>query len=107
MARAQQMYDDPWRRLMLHQRSFLAGFRTLESKVLLEACLPLRPLVLVFSGQHVKHFCTKTSDTVCSDCEDGTYTKLWNRLPTCLSCGSRCDDGEWPERDGPNIFPGH
>ncbi|XP_052574169.1 tumor necrosis factor receptor superfamily member 1B [Peromyscus californicus insignis] len=41
-------------------------------------------------GQHVKHFCTKTSDTVCSDCEDGTYTKLWNRLSTCLSCGSRC-----------------
>lgn len=45
-------------------------------------------------GQHVKHFCTKTSDTVCSDCEDGTYTKLWNRLPTCLSCGSRCDDDQ-------------
>ncbi|KAL1776383.1 tumor necrosis factor receptor superfamily member 1B [Sigmodon hispidus] len=41
-------------------------------------------------GQHVKHFCTKTTDTVCTDCEDGTYTKLWNRLSTCLSCGSRC-----------------
>uniref|UniRef100_A0A8C6RMT5 Tumor necrosis factor receptor superfamily, member 1b n=2 Tax=Nannospalax galili TaxID=1026970 RepID=A0A8C6RMT5_NANGA len=41
-------------------------------------------------GQHVKHVCTKTSDTVCADCEDSTYTQLWNWLPTCLSCGSRC-----------------
>ncbi|XP_003515190.2 tumor necrosis factor receptor superfamily member 1B isoform X1 [Cricetulus griseus] len=45
-------------------------------------------------GQHVKHFCTQTSDTVCADCEEGTYTKLWNRLPTCLSCGSRCGDDQ-------------
>uniref|UniRef100_A0A8C5K6G2 Tumor necrosis factor receptor superfamily, member 1b n=1 Tax=Jaculus jaculus TaxID=51337 RepID=A0A8C5K6G2_JACJA len=41
-------------------------------------------------GQHVKRFCTKTSDTVCTDCEDGTYTQLWNSLFTCLGCGSRC-----------------
>ncbi|KAL6080912.1 hypothetical protein STEG23_010106 [Scotinomys teguina] len=45
-------------------------------------------------GQHVKHFCTKTSDTVCTDCEEGTYTKLWNRLSMCLSCGSRCNSDQ-------------
>ncbi|XP_038191208.1 tumor necrosis factor receptor superfamily member 1B [Arvicola amphibius] len=42
-------------------------------------------------GQHVKYLCTKTADTVCTNCEMGTYTELWNRLPKCLSCGSRCD----------------
>ncbi|KAK7811142.1 hypothetical protein U0070_016082 [Myodes glareolus] len=42
-------------------------------------------------GQHVKHLCTKAADTVCADCETGTYTQLWNSLSKCLSCGSRCD----------------
>ncbi|XP_008587895.1 PREDICTED: tumor necrosis factor receptor superfamily member 1B, partial [Galeopterus variegatus] len=41
-------------------------------------------------GYHAKEFCTKTSDTVCAPCEDSTYTQLWNWLPECLSCGSRC-----------------
>lgn len=103
LARVQQMCDES----MEDQRFSWLGFRTLESKTLTETCLPLRLLVLVFSGQHVKHFCTQTSDTVCADCEEGTYTKLWNRLPTCLSCGSRCGDGKWPERDGPSLFPDH
>uniref|UniRef100_H0W5V1 TNF receptor superfamily member 1B n=1 Tax=Cavia porcellus TaxID=10141 RepID=H0W5V1_CAVPO len=41
-------------------------------------------------GQHLKAFCTKTSDTVCAPCEDSTYTRLWNWASTCLSCGSPC-----------------
>ncbi|CAO2589985.1 Tumor necrosis factor receptor superfamily member 1B [Lemmus lemmus] len=42
-------------------------------------------------GQHVKYSCTKTADTVCADCKTGTFTKLWNHLPECLSCGSPCN----------------
>ncbi|XP_077850487.1 tumor necrosis factor receptor superfamily member 1B isoform X1 [Macaca mulatta] len=45
-------------------------------------------------GQHAKVFCTKTSDTVCDSCEDSTYTQLWNWVPECLSCGSRCSSDQ-------------
>ncbi|XP_048206220.1 tumor necrosis factor receptor superfamily member 1B isoform X2 [Perognathus longimembris pacificus] len=45
-------------------------------------------------GQHVKHFCTETTDTVCADCEDSTYTGLWNWVSRCLSCGARCSSGQ-------------
>ncbi|XP_019495247.1 PREDICTED: tumor necrosis factor receptor superfamily member 1B [Hipposideros armiger] len=55
---------------------------------------PLRPLTLAFSGYRVKVFCTKTSDTVCAPCEKSTYTKVWNRVPACFSCGSRCKTGQ-------------
>ncbi|XP_051027382.1 tumor necrosis factor receptor superfamily member 1B [Acomys russatus] len=41
-------------------------------------------------GQHAKHLCNETSDTVCADCEESTYTQLWNQLSTCLSCSSPC-----------------
>uniref|UniRef100_A0A8C7EPE4 TNFR-Cys domain-containing protein n=1 Tax=Neovison vison TaxID=452646 RepID=A0A8C7EPE4_NEOVI len=46
-------------------------------------------------GFHVRSFCTNTSDTVCARCEDSTYTQLWNWVPECLSCNSRCSAGEW------------
>ncbi|XP_020015662.1 tumor necrosis factor receptor superfamily member 1B [Castor canadensis] len=45
-------------------------------------------------GQRVKHFCTKTTDTVCADCEDSTYTQLWNWVSKCLGCGSRCSSNQ-------------
>lgn len=64
--------------------------------------LLLRPLILASSGQHVKHSCNQTSDTVCEDCEASTYTQLWNQLATCLSCRS-CKAGEWPERAGGRV----
>lgn len=54
----------------------------------------LRPLALAFSGYHVQSSCTKTSDTVCAPCEDSMYTELWNWVPECLSCSSRCSPGE-------------
>ncbi|KAF3820313.1 hypothetical protein GH733_015822 [Mirounga leonina] len=41
-------------------------------------------------GSHARSFCNKTSDTVCARCENSTYTQLWNWVPECLSCGSRC-----------------
>ncbi|XP_006866486.1 PREDICTED: tumor necrosis factor receptor superfamily member 1B [Chrysochloris asiatica] len=41
-------------------------------------------------GEHVRTFCTATSDTVCDACEDGTYTELWNWVPECFSCDSPC-----------------
>ncbi|XP_022370511.1 tumor necrosis factor receptor superfamily member 1B isoform X2 [Enhydra lutris kenyoni] len=41
-------------------------------------------------GFHVRSFCTDTSDTVCARCENSTYTQLWNWVPECLSCDSRC-----------------
>ncbi|XP_052033956.1 tumor necrosis factor receptor superfamily member 1B [Apodemus sylvaticus] len=41
-------------------------------------------------GQYVKHFCNKTSDTVCDDCEASMYTQVWNQFRTCLSCSSSC-----------------
>ncbi|XP_059547208.1 tumor necrosis factor receptor superfamily member 1B [Myotis daubentonii] len=41
-------------------------------------------------GYHVQSSCTKTSDTVCAPCEDSMYTELWNWVPECLSCSSRC-----------------
>ncbi|KAM8958775.1 tumor necrosis factor receptor superfamily member 1B [Lycaon pictus] len=41
-------------------------------------------------GSHARLFCTKTSNTVCARCENSTYTQLWNWVPECLSCGSRC-----------------
>ncbi|GAB1289220.1 Tumor necrosis factor receptor superfamily member 1B [Apodemus speciosus] len=41
-------------------------------------------------GQYVKHFCNKTSDTVCEDCEASMYTQVWNQFRTCLSCRSSC-----------------
>ncbi|XP_017193077.2 tumor necrosis factor receptor superfamily member 1B [Oryctolagus cuniculus] len=41
-------------------------------------------------GQHVKAFCTQSSDTVCAPCEDSTYTQLWNQVAKCFSCGARC-----------------
>uniref|UniRef100_A0A8C6IAV5 Tumor necrosis factor receptor superfamily member 1B n=1 Tax=Mus spicilegus TaxID=10103 RepID=A0A8C6IAV5_MUSSI len=41
-------------------------------------------------GQYVKHFCNKTSDTVCADCEASMYTQVWNQFRTCLSCSSSC-----------------
>lgn len=45
-------------------------------------------------GYRAEVFCTKTSDTVCTACEDSTYTQLWNWVPECLSCGSRCSSGQ-------------
>ncbi|XP_042637123.1 tumor necrosis factor receptor superfamily member 1B [Orycteropus afer afer] len=39
-------------------------------------------------GQHVQNFCTTTSDTVCTPCEDNTYTELLNWVLECLSCDS-------------------
>ncbi|XP_046518660.1 tumor necrosis factor receptor superfamily member 1B isoform X3 [Equus quagga] len=45
-------------------------------------------------GCRAKSFCNETSDTVCVPCEDSTYTQLWNWLPECLSCGSRCSTGQ-------------
>ncbi|EHB16610.1 Tumor necrosis factor receptor superfamily member 1B [Heterocephalus glaber] len=45
-------------------------------------------------GQHVKALCTKTSDTVCTPCEESTYTQLWNWLYTCLSCRSPCSSDQ-------------
>ncbi|XP_047582500.1 tumor necrosis factor receptor superfamily member 1B isoform X4 [Lutra lutra] len=44
-------------------------------------------------GFHVRSFCTNTSDTVCARCENSTYTQLWNWVPECLSCDSRCSAG--------------
>ncbi|XP_028641829.1 tumor necrosis factor receptor superfamily member 1B isoform X1 [Grammomys surdaster] len=41
-------------------------------------------------GQYAKHFCNKTSDTVCADCEASMYTQVWNQFRTCLSCSSSC-----------------
>lgn len=45
-------------------------------------------------GYRAEVFCTKTSDTVCTACEDSTYTQLWNWVPECLSCGSRCSSDQ-------------
>ncbi|XP_062046441.1 tumor necrosis factor receptor superfamily member 1B [Lepus europaeus] len=45
-------------------------------------------------GQHVKAFCTQTSDTVCAPCEDSTYTQLWNQVAKCFSCGARCSTNQ-------------
>lgn len=45
-------------------------------------------------GYHVLSFCTKTSNTVCSPCEDSTYTQVWNWVRECLSCGSRCSSDQ-------------
>uniref|UniRef100_A0A452VAJ7 Tumor necrosis factor receptor superfamily member 1B n=1 Tax=Ursus maritimus TaxID=29073 RepID=A0A452VAJ7_URSMA len=45
-------------------------------------------------GFHAQSFCTETSDTVCARCEDSTYTQLWNWVPECLSCGSRCSSDQ-------------
>ncbi|XP_037354372.1 tumor necrosis factor receptor superfamily member 1B [Talpa occidentalis] len=41
-------------------------------------------------GYHVQFYCTTTSDTICEPCKDNTYTQLWNWVPECLSCNSRC-----------------
>ncbi|XP_004678575.1 PREDICTED: tumor necrosis factor receptor superfamily member 1B [Condylura cristata] len=41
-------------------------------------------------GHHMRFYCTRTSDTVCEPCQSSTYTQLWNWLPECLSCDSRC-----------------
>ncbi|XP_042551682.1 tumor necrosis factor receptor superfamily member 1B [Dipodomys spectabilis] len=41
-------------------------------------------------GQHVEHSCTETTDTVCVDCEDSTYTRIWHWASTCLSCRAPC-----------------
>ncbi|KAF0880666.1 TNR1B factor, partial [Crocuta crocuta] len=41
-------------------------------------------------GYHAQVLCNETSNTVCARCEDSTYTKLWNWVHECLSCGSRC-----------------
>ncbi|XP_037021567.2 tumor necrosis factor receptor superfamily member 1B [Artibeus jamaicensis] len=45
-------------------------------------------------GYHARFFCTATSDTVCTPCEDSTYTQIWNWVPECLSCGSRCSSDQ-------------
>ncbi|KAL2773364.1 tumor necrosis factor receptor superfamily member 1B precursor [Daubentonia madagascariensis] len=45
-------------------------------------------------GCRVKDFCTMTSDTVCVPCEDSTYTQLWNWVPSCFSCDSRCSSDQ-------------
>ncbi|KAF6111977.1 TNF receptor superfamily member 1B [Phyllostomus discolor] len=45
-------------------------------------------------GYRARFFCTDTSDTVCTPCEDSTYTQIWNRVPECLSCGSRCSSDQ-------------
>ncbi|XP_007463241.1 PREDICTED: tumor necrosis factor receptor superfamily member 1B isoform X2 [Lipotes vexillifer] len=44
-------------------------------------------------GYHVQSLCNKTSDTVCDSCERSTYTRLWNLVPACFSCNSRCSSG--------------
>lgn len=68
-----------------------------ELRVMGGAPPPAETCVTCFLGQRVKHFCTKTTDTVCADCEDSTYTQLWNWVSKCLGCGSRCSSSEWPK----------
>ncbi|XP_059769485.1 tumor necrosis factor receptor superfamily member 1B [Balaenoptera ricei] len=45
-------------------------------------------------GYHVHSLCNKTSDTVCDSCESSTYTRLWNLVPACFSCNSRCSSDQ-------------
>ncbi|XP_066126506.1 tumor necrosis factor receptor superfamily member 1B isoform X1 [Saccopteryx bilineata] len=45
-------------------------------------------------GYHALVFCTEASDTVCAPCGNSTYTQLWNWVPECLSCGSRCSSDQ-------------
>ncbi|KAB0392855.1 hypothetical protein E2I00_000010, partial [Balaenoptera physalus] len=45
-------------------------------------------------GYHVHSLCNKTSDTVCDSCESSTYTQLWNLVPACFSCNSRCSSDQ-------------
>uniref|UniRef100_A0A8C9UJR6 TNF receptor superfamily member 1B n=1 Tax=Spermophilus dauricus TaxID=99837 RepID=A0A8C9UJR6_SPEDA len=45
-------------------------------------------------GHHVKNLCTKTSDTVCTPCEDSTFTQVWNVVNKCISCRSPCESGQ-------------
>ncbi|XP_022453971.1 tumor necrosis factor receptor superfamily member 1B [Delphinapterus leucas] len=45
-------------------------------------------------GYHVQSLCNKTSDTVCDSCESSTYTQLWNLVPACFSCNSRCSSDQ-------------
>ncbi|XP_068935710.1 tumor necrosis factor receptor superfamily member 1B [Petaurus breviceps papuanus] len=41
-------------------------------------------------GQRVLHFCSRDSNTICVDCDDDTYTEVWNWIKECHSCRSRC-----------------
>ncbi|XP_059935834.1 tumor necrosis factor receptor superfamily member 1B [Mesoplodon densirostris] len=45
-------------------------------------------------GYRVQSLCNKTSDTVCHSCESSTYTQLWNLVPACFSCNSRCSSDQ-------------
>ncbi|XP_051844483.1 tumor necrosis factor receptor superfamily member 1B isoform X1 [Antechinus flavipes] len=42
-------------------------------------------------GQRVLQFCTTNSNTVCGDCEEDTYTEVWNWIRECHSCRRRCN----------------
>ncbi|KAM9034214.1 tumor necrosis factor receptor superfamily member 1B isoform X2 [Sarcophilus harrisii] len=42
-------------------------------------------------GQRVLEFCTRNSNTVCGDCEEDTYTEVWNWIRECHSCRRRCN----------------
>ncbi|XP_057553306.1 tumor necrosis factor receptor superfamily member 1B isoform X2 [Hippopotamus amphibius kiboko] len=45
-------------------------------------------------GYRVQSSCNQTSDTVCVSCERSTYTQLWNLVPACFSCNSRCSSDQ-------------
>ncbi|XP_031319942.1 tumor necrosis factor receptor superfamily member 1B isoform X1 [Camelus dromedarius] len=45
-------------------------------------------------GHRVQSLCNKTTDTVCEPCEKSTYTQLWNLVPACFSCNSRCSSDQ-------------
>ncbi|XP_036603319.1 tumor necrosis factor receptor superfamily member 1B-like [Trichosurus vulpecula] len=42
-------------------------------------------------GQRVLHFCTRDSNTVCTDCEPNLYTEVWNWIKACHGCRGRCN----------------
>uniref|UniRef100_H3AH24 Lymphotoxin beta receptor n=1 Tax=Latimeria chalumnae TaxID=7897 RepID=H3AH24_LATCH len=44
-------------------------------------------------GQYVVTPCSHSSDTVCADCEERTFTESYNYIKECILCGT-CDEGQ-------------
>ncbi|AST09197.1 TNF alpha-receptor-like-protein [Murmansk poxvirus] len=45
-------------------------------------------------GMYAAHSCNTTSNTICTQCPDGTFTSIPSHTPACLNCRGKCGENQ-------------